>query len=188
MAFGPVTHQRERRNLILVVLGAAVGVAAIVTIVLLVTRDNGSGSHASGSTTRTRLDDFGETHVTVETSSDTLAWCMLLAETEAQRDRGLMQVTDPKLGGYDGMVFRFDTDTDDAFYMRNTPMPLSIAFISSDGDVISTTDMAPCADREGCPLYHAAGPYRTAIEVPQGNLDRLGIASGNKVTDDHRTC
>jgi hypothetical protein len=181
-----VTPPAPRRNLILGVLGAVVGVAAIVAIVLLVTRDSGSGSHTSA--TQTPLDGFGDTHVTVETSSDTLAWCMLLASTEAQRNRGLMQVTDPTLGGFDGIVFRFDSDTNDAFYMRNTPMPLSIAFISSDGDVVSTTDMAPCEDRAGCPLYHADAPYRTAIEVPQGQLGRLGIAPGNKVTDDHRSC
>jgi len=186
MALGAVTPSGQRRNLILGVAGAVIGVAAIVAIVLLVTRDNGSGSHPSAN--RTPLAGFGTTHVTVETSSDTLAWCMLLAETEAQRNRGLMQVTDPTLGGYDGMVFRFDGDTSDAFYMRNTPMPLSIAFVSSDGDIVSTADMAPCEDRVGCPLYHAAAPYQTAIEVPQGQLDRLGITQGNKVTDDHRTC
>jgi uncharacterized membrane protein (UPF0127 family) len=184
VARGAVTP--SRRNLILGVVGAVVGIAAVVTIVLFVTNDNGSSSKTNAA--RTPLPGFGETHVTVETSSDTLAWCMLLAETEAQRNRGLMQVTDPTLGGYDGMVFRFDSDTSDAFYMRNTPMPLSIAFISSSGDVVSTTDMAPCADRDGCPLYNAAAPYRIAIEVPQGHLGRLGIMSGNKVTDDHRNC
>ena len=70
--------------------------------------------------------------MTVKTPTSTLMWCMLLAATQAQHNRGLMQVTDPTLGGYDGMVFRFDTDVKDRFYMRNTPMPLSIAFIASE--------------------------------------------------------
>ncbi len=74
--------------------------------------------------------------MTVKTSACTLAWCMLLAATQSQHNRGLMQVTDPTLGGYDGMVFRFDgDDRHDRFYMRNTPMPLSIAFIASNGEV-----------------------------------------------------
>jgi uncharacterized membrane protein (UPF0127 family) len=175
-----------RRRLTFIVLGAVIGIAAIVAIVVLLTRDDGTSSPASAA--RTRLDGFGETHVTVKPQTGTLAWCMLLAETEAQHNRGLMQVTDPTLGGYDGMLFRFDSDTSDRFYMRNTPMPLSIAFIASSGEVVSTTDMAPCDDSAGCPRYSAAAPYRIAIEVPQGNLGRLGIAPGAHVTDDARRC
>jgi len=180
----------SRRKLAFIVLGAVVGVAAVVTIVLLARRDNGSHSSSATSTatTRTPLHGFGETHVSVKTPTGTLTWCMLLAESEAQHNRGLMQVTDPTLGGYDGMLFRFSEDTNDRFYMRNTPMPLSIAFIASNGEVVSTTDMAPCADTGGCPLYSAAAPYRIAIEVPRGNLVRLGIAPGARVTDDKRGC
>ncbi len=126
--------------------------------------------------------------MTVETPTGILEWCMLLAETGAQHSRGLMQVTDPTLGGYDGMLFRFTEDTNDRFYMHNTPMPLSIAFIASNGDIVSTTDMAPCDDGAGCPLYSAAAPYRFAIEVPQGHLGRLGIGPGAEVTDDARRC
>jgi uncharacterized membrane protein (UPF0127 family) len=186
MASGDVTA--SRRNLTLIVLAAVVGIA-VVTIVVLATRDDGgSGGSATSSADATPLEGFGETHVTVETPTSALAWCMLLAATQAQHNRGLMQVTDPTLGGYDGMLFRFDADTEDSFYMRNTPMPLSIAFIASDGSVVSTTDMAPCEDRDGCPLYNAAGPYRLAIEVPQGQLARLGIEPGAKVTDDARAC
>jgi uncharacterized membrane protein (UPF0127 family) len=176
----------SRRKLTFIVLGVVVGVAAVATIVLLARRNNGSGSATA--TARTRLDGFRETHVSVTAPRGTLAWCMLLAETEAQHNRGLMQVTDPTLGGYDGMLFRFTEDTNDQFYMRNTPMPLSIAFIASNGDVVSTTDMAPCDDSAGCPLYSAAAPYRSAIEVPQGHLGRLGIEPGANVTDDARRC
>ena len=174
----------SRRNLTFVVLGAIVGVAAIITIVLFATRDDDSESNAG----RTPLEGFDETRVSVKAPTSTLIWCMLLAATQAQHNRGLMQVTDPMLGGYDGMVFRFDTDVQDKFYMRNTPMPLSIAFIASNGDVVSTTDMAPCEDRDGCPLYDAGAPYRLAIEVPQGQLGRLGIEPGANVTDDQRAC
>jgi hypothetical protein len=173
----------SRRKLTLTVLGTIIGVAAIVSAVLFATRDDGSSS--SG---RTPLEGFGETHVTVKTPTTTLAWCMLLAVTQAQHNRGLMQVTDPTLGGYDGMLFRFDGETNTTFYMRNTPMPLSIAFIGADGSVVSTTDMAPCEDRDGCPLYHADGPYHIAIEVPQGQLGRLGIQPGAQVIDDNHPC
>ena len=169
MARGAVTP--SRRKLTFIVLGAVVGVAAVVTIVLLARRDSGSGSGsatAPHAARRLRRDPRDASR----TPTGTLAWCMLLAETEAQHNRGLMQVTDPTLGGYDGMLFRFDADTNDQFYMRNTPMPLSIAFIASNGDVVSTTDMAPCDDRRrlsalqrGSAVPHRdrspAGPSRT---------------------------
>ncbi len=163
---------------------AIAGVVAVAAIVLW-TRHDGDSSTAAG---RKPLDGFGETQVTVTNESGTMTWCLLLAATEAQRNRGLMQVTDPTLGGYDGMLFRFDSDSNDKFYMRNTPMPLSIAFMAAGGHVLSTTDMAPCADRPGCPLYSAAAPYRTAIEVPQGQLQRLGIDKDATVVDDQRAC
>jgi len=186
VATGDVTVKSSRRSITLIVIGAIVGIAAIVAIVLVARGDDDGVSGSSAG--RTPLEGFGETGVSVKTPASTLMWCMLLAATQAQHNRGLMQVTDPTLGGYDGMVFRFDTDVQDKFYMRNTPMPLSIAFIASDGEVVSTTDMAPCEDRDGCPLYDAGAPYRLAIEVPQGQLERLGIEPGVNVTDDQRAC
>lgn len=158
------------------------------------TSEQSSGASAAGASSgddapivaRTPLTGFGETLITVRTSNGDLQWCLLLAETPAQRSRGLMEVTD--LGGYDGMLFRYDADATEAYWMRNTPMPLSIAFVSRTGAVVSTVDMAPCADRPDCPSYPAAAPYRTAIEVPQGGLDRLGIVGGNTVVDDKRGC
>lgn len=106
--------------------------------------------------------------------------CVLLAETEDQRARGLMEVTDPDLGGYDGMVFQFPDDVDGGFYMRNTPMPLSIAFVDGDGAVIATEGMEPCPDRDDCPTYPPGRRYRTALEVPRGGLDDLGLVEGGE--------
>jgi uncharacterized membrane protein (UPF0127 family) len=99
-----------------------------------------------------------------------------------------MQVTDPKLGGYDGMLFHYHDDTTENFWMRNTPMPLSIAYVSHDGAIVSTADMAPCGDRDDCPNYPPAGPYRFSIEVPQGRLPALGIVDGATVTELGGSC
>lgn len=134
-----------------------------------------------GDPARVPLEGFDEVAVVVDPvdGGDLLAWCLLLAQEAEQRQRGLMEVTD--LQGYDGMAFRYDTDVTNGFYMRNTPSPLSIAWIDAAGGVVSTADMAPCEDRDGCPSYLAAGPYRTAIEVFQGRLDDLGIAPGATV-------
>jgi uncharacterized membrane protein (UPF0127 family) len=129
---------------------------------------------------RVLLSGFSEVAVIV-TAPDgkVLGYCLLRAATAAQRERGLMTVTD--LHGYEGMVFSYETDTDSAFYMRNTPMPLSIVWLTVDGSIVSTADMAPCADVEGCRTYPPGGRYRNAIEVPQGRLAPLGIVTGSKV-------
>jgi uncharacterized protein len=107
--------------------------------------------------------------------------CLWVAETSAQRQRGLMGVTD--LGGADGMVFVYDRPASGQFWMRGTPMPLSIAFFAADGSFVSATDMEPCltGPAAACPRYAAAGPYVAAIEVPQGRLAELGIGPGSRL-------
>jgi uncharacterized membrane protein (UPF0127 family) len=136
---------------------------------------------------RTLLPGFGETRITVrKVDGQLVAWCLLLAETKDQQSRGLMQVTN--LNGYDGMLFRYSAPVTQPFFMRNTPMPLSIAFIDGAGRLVSAVDMAPCEDRDGCPNYPPAGPFKTAIEVTQGALPLFGIEPGATVIDDHRGC
>ena len=102
--------------------------------------------------------------------------CALLADTPEQHQRGLMGRTD--LGGYDGMLFRFSADTSTSFYMKDTLMPLSIAWFSAQGFFVSSADMEPCPVDTGCPTYGAAAPYRYALEVPKGGLPTLGIGPG----------
>lgn len=108
------------------------------------------------------------------------SYCALLAETDQQHAQGLMGRRD--LAGYDGMVFRFASETTGPFYMRNVPVGLSIAWFAADGRFVSSTDMAPCPDREGCPTYPPEGPYQLALEVLQGGLGRLGVGEGSVLT------
>lgn len=126
--------------------------------------------------------DFGEIGFRISSADpqslpSTTEQCALLAGTEQQRAQGLMRVRDLK--GYPGMLFRYSGDSTGGFYMRNTPMPLSIAWFGGDGRFISAADMAPCDDRPDCPIYSAAGPYRYALEVPQGALAGMGIGPGS---------
>ncbi len=128
-----------------------------------------------------RVAGFGEVafrvHPTGAPGARPAEYCGLLAETGAQVARGLMGRRD--LAGYDGMVFRFATDQRGGFYMRNVPIPLTVAWFDASGRFISARDMEPCPDQEGCPTYGAARPYRLALEVPAGGLGRLGVASGS---------
>jgi uncharacterized membrane protein (UPF0127 family) len=142
---------------------------------------------------RVALPGFGEVVVQVRTvDGEVVEWCLLLAETSAQTQRGLMEVTDPELGGYDGMLFRFEAEHDGGFYMRNTPQPLEIAYLGEDGGVVAIREMAPCDDVDGCPTYPAGGAYLRTIEVPvaAGGLAALGITddAGVEVVDTGRTC
>jgi len=137
---------------------------------------------APGDPDRVQLDGFEEVAIWVDPGDGgaTMASCLLAALTGEQRGRGLMEVTD--LQGYSGMVFVYDADVAGGYYMRNTPTPLSIAWIAADGEVVTITDMAPCEDREGCPTYAPTGAYRYAIETFQGDLVDLGITEGATVT------
>lgn len=108
------------------------------------------------------------------------AYCALLAETEQQHQRGLMGRRD--LAGYDAMIFRFASDSSGAFYMRNVPVGLSIAWFTAGGRFVSSADMAPCPDQDGCPTYAPSGAYRFAIEVLQGGLGPLGVAEDAVLT------
>jgi uncharacterized protein len=139
------------------------------------------GSATTGTTSTASglrpLSGFGEESFLVEPGGR--EWCALFAHTEAARERGLMGQTD--LRGFDGMLFQFDADTTTGFWMRSTPLPLSIAWFTADGAVVSQTDMAPCGDRADCPTYPPAGPYRYALEVARGGLARLGIGPGSRL-------
>jgi uncharacterized membrane protein (UPF0127 family) len=132
---------------------------------------------------RTPLEGFGEIEIRVVEGPDgeTVVLCVLHAETPEQRRRGLMQVEDPTLGGYDGMLFAYPADTDGGFWMKDTLLPLSIAYLDADGAVVSTEDMEPCPPAtERCPSYPPAGPYRWALEVVQGGLAPLGLTEGGR--------
>jgi uncharacterized membrane protein (UPF0127 family) len=142
----------------------------------------GTGFVAPTAPGRVLLEGFDEIAITVRPAAegDPVSWCMLAALTEEQRGRGLMEVTD--LQGYAGMVFVYPQDVGNAFYMRNTPTPLSIAWVTADGAIVNTTDMAPCEDRDDCPTYPPGGGYRYAVETFQGDLPSLGITKGATVT------
>jgi uncharacterized membrane protein (UPF0127 family) len=190
----------RRSGLLVAVVVALAGVAVALGVALLFLRDDPAGSADSvdsadsAADTREPLEGFGEVAVTISGpgAGDESDFCLLLAETSEQRQRGLMEVTDPELGGYDGMLFRFDDEVEVGFWMMNTPMPLTVAYIGADGSLVSAADMEPCVGEDaragGCPSYPPDGPYRWAVEVPQGGLDELGLVPGASFTDHGEPC
>ncbi|MEA3511270.1 MAG: DUF192 domain-containing protein [Actinomycetota bacterium] len=97
-----------------------------------------------------------------------------VADTSALRSQGLMGVTD--LGGLDGMLFVFEETTDGGFWMKDTLIPLDIAFFDADGVFVGGFAMEPCTG-DPCPVYRPSGTYRYAVEVPEGDLGFVGEGS-----------
>lgn len=90
-----------------------------------------------------------------------------VAQTPVERSQGLMGVTD--IGGLDGMLFVFQAESNGGFWMKDTLIPLDIAFFDSDGGLVNVLTMEPCV-ADPCPSYLPGGPYRYAVEAPAGDL------------------
>lgn len=99
-----------------------------------------------------------------------------VAATVEQRMQGLMFRT--KLGADDGMLFVFDEPGYHSMWMKNTPLPLSVAFVDGEGRILNILDMEP----QTLDSHYAAGPARFAIETHKGWFARRGIKAGDKVT------
>ncbi len=113
-----------------------------------------------------------------------------LATTDEEQQRGLLDVRADELapipadpardlpqGAHRGMLFIFDSDRLQAFWMYNTITPLDIAYIRSDGVIVSTYTMAPLETR----LYPSIEPAKFVLEVAAGLFAQLGIAPGDRV-------
>jgi len=155
-----------------------------------VTSDEGLGEgFADDVDGRTPLRGFSQVAATITGEDGTVCEvCLLAAETDEQRARGLMEVTDAELGGYDGMLFVYPDEVAGSFWMRNTPLPLSIAYFTGEGELVSTVDMEPCDDVDSCPNYPPDGPFRLALEVPQGELAAVGVIGEATIELGGRTC
>ena len=122
---------------------------------------------------------FGEGVLGVTGPAGSRVWPVIVADTPQSQRRGLMGVTDfSALGGYAAMVFIFDGETSGAFWMRDTPLPLRITYVSASGSVVSATDMVPClapTPPAECERYFPDGPYRIAIEHPLSPAFDIGL-------------
>jgi uncharacterized protein len=102
-----------------------------------------------------------------------------IADSEGERARGLMGRE--SLDADAGMVFFFPAETSGAFWMKNTLIPLSIAFYDENGRILRILDMEPCR-RDPCPLYDPGVSYRGALEVNRGAFREWGVGEGDTLT------
>lgn len=98
-----------------------------------------------------------------------------VARTRAQLERGLMG--SPALPDGRAMLFVFPHPSGWCMWMKDTPAPLSIAFVSEDGRIISVEPMQPFSTRLHCPPEPAA----YGIEAPAGSLEKRGLKPGVRV-------
>ena len=87
----------------------------------------------------------------------------------------LMHRTELPVDG--GMLFRFPQPRTGGFWMKNTLIPLSIAFFDEDGRVLAVLDMKPCT-ADPCPRYDPGLEYQGALEVNAGYFTRIGLTRG----------
>jgi uncharacterized protein len=99
-----------------------------------------------------------------------------IAANEETRERGLMSRTN--LAENEGMVFVFPTPRPVAFWMKDTLIPLSIAYVGSSGRIFEIHDLKP---HDETPVPSASSAVLSAIEAPLGWFGRHGILAGDIV-------
>jgi hypothetical protein len=98
-----------------------------------------------------------------------------LAASEEDKRTGLMFRRN--LGENSGMLFVYENEGRWAMWMKNTYLPLSVAFIDRDGRIINIEDMQPLTEDS----HQAAGPAKYALEVNRGWFAKRGIGRGDRI-------
>ncbi len=98
-----------------------------------------------------------------------------VAQTPQQHAKGLMHRTE--MPTHEGMLFVFETPSPLCFWMKNTLIPLTAAFIADDGTIVNLADMQPRSEQSHC----AAKPVRFVLEINQGWFAKRNIKPGYKL-------
>lgn len=151
-------------------------VAGVIGLCLAV----GFGCDPPGADDPGRFDHMDKTDLTINDQTFR-AW---VAKTTDDIRSGFMFVKPEQLetlpdGKEPGMLFIFDRDrpASNGFWMKNVPVPLDIAFIRSDGTIVTIRTMAPFDHRS----TYATESYRYTLEVSGGLFKKLGITEGDTI-------
>jgi hypothetical protein len=98
-----------------------------------------------------------------------------VARSEEQKARGLMHRR--SLGERSGMIFVYEADEHLSFWMKNTTLPLTLAFLSREGEILQIEELKPLSLKP----VTSARAARFALELPAGSLQRLGVVPGDRV-------
>ena len=158
-------------------------VACIVLVVGSACSDSGAdpdpSASVSPSVSPTGEVTFDVARALIDTDEGSVLIEIEIADTNQKRQLGLM--FRDSLEEDAGMAFIFFEETDGAFWMKNTKIPLSIAFFDAKGAIVRILDMEPCTE-EPCELYSPGVSYHGALEVNQGAFDKWGVTVGDRIT------
>ncbi len=98
-----------------------------------------------------------------------------VAATPEQRMTGLMHRKE--MPQHEGMLFVFEQPSQQCFWMKNTLLPLSIAFLEDDGTIVNIHEMAPQTLESHC----SEKPVRYVLEMNKGWFSKKGIKAGQKL-------
>ena len=101
-----------------------------------------------------------------------------IADARAERQRGLMGRR--SLPAKSGMIFRYPHDVTGGFWMKDTLIPLDIAFYDRRGRIVRVFTMTPCR-RDPCRIYEPGVAYRAALEVNAGSFRRWNVRAGDRI-------
>lgn len=132
----------------------------------------------SGTTTPVSTGPRAPQTMTIHAAGGLVQLQVELAITDAEKEQGLMGRT--SMGPSEGMAFLFDTPTTVSFWMKDTLIPLSIAFWDEQGRIVEIDEMTPCA-ADPCPTYGPDVAYRGAVEANEGFFAAHGVAVGDTV-------
>jgi uncharacterized protein len=121
---------------------------------------------------------FGRGTATVTTATQKVRLRVELARTDEQRQLGLMHRR--SLAADAGMVFLYNGPSTGGFWMKNTLIPLDIAFFDVRGRVVRTLRMTPCK-ADPCKVYSPGVSYRGALEVNAGSFRRWNLKRGDTI-------
>ena len=113
--------------------------------------------------------------LTVEGRGRSHAFTVEIARTASEQEQGLMNRRD--LAPDAGMLFPFDPPRPASFWMRNTLIPLSVAFLGDDGSVVNIDEMKPQTLDSHC----SAKPVRFVLEMNEGWFAKRGIKAGSRL-------
>lgn len=152
------------------------GIATIITLLLL-TACRGAATGTPGAAPSSSP-TFRLGTAIIETDAGAVMVRIEVADSAALQQQGLMGRE--SLDDDAGMMFLFFTDTDVGFWMKDTLIPLSIAYFDRSGEILNILDMDPCED-DPCPSFNPGVLYRGALEVNQGAFDAWGVEVGDRI-------
>jgi uncharacterized membrane protein (UPF0127 family) len=143
----------------------------VLSLLLLVACGNDDSSY-SGSPTPSPA----RAMAIIDTGDEVVLVDVEVADSDEERALGLMNRE--SLDEDKGMLFLYFEPNRGGFWMKDTLIPLSIAFFDEKGEILKIMDMEPC-ENDPCPTYDPGVRYWGALEVNQGAFEKWGVSEGD---------